>query len=44
MLTAEHRPMSMQWLRESHCLCLELLASEASKGTEVMCPEGTGDG
>lgn len=44
MPTVEHGPMSMQWFRESHGLCLELLASEISKGTLVMCPEGTGDG
>lgn len=44
MPTVKHRPTSMQWFRESHGLCLELLASETSKATWVMCPEGTGDG
>lgn len=34
----------MQWLREDWGLCLELLALETGKGTEVMCPEGMGNG
>lgn len=44
MLMAKLWPPSMQWFGESRDLLLELLASETGKGTEVMCPEGTGNG
>lgn len=44
MLMAKPWPLSVQWFGESQGFLLELLASETGKGTEVMCPEGAGNG
>lgn len=43
-LMAKPWPLSTQCLGDSWGLWLELLASESGEGTEVMCPEGMGNG